>query len=322
MNPRILTIGSSAIVTTIRCNSPFPENGEIAIGESYSVRPGGRGTNTSIAISKLGGDSLLCAAVGRDRYAAQILETCSRFGVDVRFVKAKNNVHTGCITSVKSMHENIRRIVVPAANDLLDGDDIENAFTSMPDAVLIQCGIPKAMITIAADFAHKQNIPIILDLENVTEDFKIESVGNIDILLTDDVSAATLSGHSPLGEQSCIRATIALEKRINTAYTVIRLGQKRGLFISNNKYHEMIAPFDTLTVDSTASFEALSAALTIDYLKSLRRGRPDISHACTYAALAQAWTVSNRGAAVSLPTERNLIDFVEKNDIPFQFYEN
>lgn len=322
MKPRILTIGSSAIVTTIRCSSPFPEIGETALGDGYSVRPGGRGTNTAIAISKLGGDSLFCTAVGRDRYAAQIVETCSGFGVDTRFIKQKNNVRSGCITTIKASRENVRKVVVSAANNLLDGDDIENAFTSIPDAVLIQCGIPTAMMSVACEFAHRRNIPILLDLENITEDFKIESVGNIDILLADDVSAATLSGHSPLGEQSCIRATIALEKRVSTAYTVLRLGQKRGLFISNNKYHEMVAPFETLTVDTTAAFEALSAALTVDYIKSLHIGKPDIGHACTYAELAQAWTVSTRGALTSLPTEQNLKDFVEKNGISFKFYDN
>jgi len=60
-------------------------------------------------------------------------------------------------------------------------------------------------------------------------------------------------------------------------------------------------------VDTTAAGDAFTAALALEYLES-----QDIVLAAKYAAAAGAVTVSKVGAASSVPTEDEIIDFIRR----------
>ncbi len=48
--------------------SKLPLPGETIIGENYIIGPGGKGSNQSVAISRLGGKASLIARIGDDQF--------------------------------------------------------------------------------------------------------------------------------------------------------------------------------------------------------------------------------------------------------------
>ena len=89
MKTRILTIGTASVSTLIRCDG-IPRPGCTVTAERYSIRPGGRAVISSVAISKLGGDSIVCSSVGEDSYAVMLEDFLGSFCVDRRFYVKKN----------------------------------------------------------------------------------------------------------------------------------------------------------------------------------------------------------------------------------------
>ena len=137
MKTRILTIGTASVSTLIRCDG-IPRPGCTVTAERYSIRPGGRAVISSVAISKLGGDSIVCSSVGEDSYAVMLEDFLGSFCVDRRFYVKKNGCHTGYSTIIDTGRDAI--IDIPGANLRLSDDDIGEAFTCLPDVALVRCG--------------------------------------------------------------------------------------------------------------------------------------------------------------------------------------
>lgn len=321
MKIRILTIGNSSMITSVILDR-FPNPGQPVTAEKYAMRPGGHGLLTAIAISKLGGDSVFCSAVGEDGYAGAIRDICRGYGVDTRFVVCKSGVRTGASSLIYSDGGVCTPIEIPGSNLRLDEEDIEDAFTCLPDALLIQGrGIAASLITYAVNEAGRRKIPVIADLSGADAEMPLENLKETDIIIVDSEAAEAFTGVLPSGEQTCLRAAGIIEQRVRTKYTIILLDDKRGIFLSDNKYHEMLSPFSIIPVDLSASVESYIGALTFDYIRgSVDRGR-DINHACTYAALAKAWTLATKGSASSMPTSSELVSLVKNNSIDFTFYD-
>ena len=80
-----------------------------------------------------------------------------------------------------------------------------------------------------------------------------------------------------------------------TKYVVLKLGG-RGCYVYDGKYCDIISPFDTNVVDTTAAGDIFTAALAAEYLRS-----GDIIASARFANAAGALAVSKRGSMNSVP---------------------
>ena len=108
-------------------------------------------------------------------------------------------------------------------------------------------------------------MPVVLDLCGVSPDLPLESLRRADVVIVDADTAEMLTGTLPSGEQSGLRVSGELERRIHTRYTVLMLSDTKGIFLSDNKYHEMLLPFDVSEVDRSGADDSFISALTYDY---------------------------------------------------------
>lgn len=325
MRTRILTIGTAGMITALRCGH-YPAPGESVTADRFFMWPGGRGLLSAIAASKLGGDSLLCAAVGDDWFGPAIKEYAAGskdFRTDTRFICEVRGGQTSVSALIRTPSDETK-MSVPAVSYNIPEDTVEEAVGgSLPDSVLIQCGgISPQTALCGADHANRLDIPIILDLIEVGEDYPIEKFKHADIAILSEQSARLLSGASITGEQSALRAAGAIERRLNVRYTIIMLDERRGIFLSDNKYHNIFPYLITSgPADSMAAEETFIAALTLDYTRGIKNLGRDIDHAVKYALLARAWTLSHHGLASSMPKDRDLRMFAKGNNIKFEFYD-
>ena len=115
------------------------------------------------------------------------------------------------------------------------------------------------------------------------------------------------TGITPKGSETCLKAAIALAARVDAKYIIFKLGA-RGAFCFDGKHMVTIPAYHaTEVVDTTAAGDTFTAAMTLKYLET-----KDIIGSIKYGAAAAAIAVSRKGAGESVPTEAEVIDFINK----------
>ena len=99
-----------------------------------------------------------------------------------------------------------------------------------------------------------------------------------------------------------------LYSKLDVKYIVLKLGE-RGCYVYDGRMGEAFPSYRVQAIDSTAAGDAFTAALTYEYLRS----GGDIRSACKYANAVGALTVTKYGAFPSLPTEKEVLDFILEN---------
>lgn len=307
MKPRILAVGSSNI--DFVCRMPrVPDAGEtLSSNEPYAFVPGGKGANCAVAAARLGADMVFCTRVGNDGYASQLKAKYSAEGIDTRFVNVDKTAQTGLAVVMVEKNGGNRITIYPGANALLSVNDIEEAFTCYPDALIIQCEIEDSSVIAATRLAQKNGVKVFFDAGPAKPDFPLASLAPLEVFSPNETETKIFTGISPTTSDNCLKACIALSGMIKTKYIVLKLGG-RGCFIYDGIHCKHLAPIDIgEPVDTTAAGDAFTAALTHKYL--INGG--DIYDACEYANSVGAYVVTKRGAFSSLPTQKQLDEFLK-----------
>lgn len=309
MKKRILVVSSANIDFVMKVGK-LPAAGQTVIEpRGYSYVPGGKGANAALALARLGADCVFCAKLGSDDHAQKLRSLYVDEGIDVRFLQNDRTASTGLASIIVEESGANRIIVYPGANNNLSSDDVEDAMTCIPDAVLVQMEIPDEAVIAATKFAKKRNIPVILDTGATRPDWPIDLLGPLEVITPNESETFALTGIMPTNTTECLRAADKLMQRVDTKYVVIKLGG-RGAYIHDGKYSKLVSAYESDVVDTTAAGDAFTAALTHEYLNS-----GDIVRAVRYANAVGAIVVSREGASTSLPTSRQVDAFIERNGI-------
>ena len=310
MKPRILAIGSSNIdfVCTL---DRLPLQGETMISDgSYAFVPGGKGANTAVAAARLGADVVFCTRVGDDSYGKQLVEKYRSEGMDTRFINMDKAARTGLAVIMVENTGHNRITVYPGANMNLSSEDAEEAFTSYPDALLMQLEIDRETVIAASRFAKENGTKVFLDAGPATSDFPLEELGSLEVLSPNETETKVLTGISPTSSANCLRACIELMNRVKCKYVVLKLGD-RGCYVYDGTHCHHIAPIDVgVPVDTTAAGDAFTAALAVRYMQN----GGDILDACEFANVVGGYVVTKAGAFPSLPTLKELREFLENSE--------
>ena len=308
--PRILVVGS-ANMDIVFSVPRIPNKGESIVAENYTYIPGGKGANAVTAVARLGAEAIFCARIGADDIGARLLKAYARENIDTRYIKPDKNTPTGLAAILLEDDGSNRILVYPNANLNLRVDDVEDAFLSLPDAVLLQFETNPEAVVAATEFAAKQNIPVIIDAGPVRKDFPYEKLKKVEIISPNEIETAQITGISPLNEKMCLQACMRLQNMTKAKYSVLKLSD-RGCCSYDGSRFEYINSHYVNAVDTTAAGDAFTAALAVEYLRT-----GDLSVACRYANIAGALTVTKFGAMSSLPTEKDVENFIISKNIKF-----
>ncbi len=304
--PRILAIGSTNM--DFICDAErIPSAGETVMSDgSYFFSPGGKGANGAVSAARLGADVVFCTRVGNDPYGKQLFETYQKEGIDCRFVFFDSEAKTGLAQIYRERGGQNRITVFPGANAHLSVENVEEAFTCYPDALLIQCEIDPEVVSYAIDMAKSQQIPVFFDMAPVRDDLDVLSLGACEILSPNETETEFYTGIRPTGADSCLRAAIKLHSMIKSNYIVIKLGA-RGCFVYDGMHTEFIPSLEVKAVDTTGAGDAFTASLAVRYLQNGR----NISDAVRFATCVGGYTVTQSGAFNSFPTTKELEAFID-----------
>src|SRR3984957_11454657 len=122
MGGRVFVAGSinmDVVATADR----HPRIGETVFGQSVLYFPGGKGANQAVAAAKLGAATTLIGHAGTDAVGQELKAFLAAQRIDLRFVRATPQTHTGtAIITVADTDNTI--VVVPGANALVTAEDV------------------------------------------------------------------------------------------------------------------------------------------------------------------------------------------------------
>ncbi len=310
--PRILVIGNSSIDFLLKTKT-MPQKGETSVSNyGYSFLPSGKGLIAAVCAAELGSDVVMCTRVGNDYNGDRIKSLFAQKGIDPRFIKTDKKRATGLNTIITEIPDDKRIISCPGANSALSDEDLEEAYMSYPDAVLMHCDLADEIIYEATDTANKKKIPILLDPAGTNlSEFDIEPLGNIEIFTPNVDEVFKLTRIIPDDVESCLHACIKIINQIKCHYIIIKLGSK-GCFVFDGVYSEVVPGFET-TVESRDSVGTIfNAALLHKYLET-----NNITAAASFANAAAAVSLSKSGNYSAIPTKEETDNFISKNVMNF-----
>lgn len=304
-NHRILVAGS-ANVDFVAQTPRIPERGEtLSSGGTYAFYPGGKSANSAVAAARLGADVVFCARVGADLHGDNLIDLYKKENIDTRYISVDKWHNTGLATVIVEDGGHNRIITFPGANSVLSPEDVEDALTCYPDALLLQLEVEPATVISAVSQANALGVPVFLDAGPSDRGLDLSRLGRLEVFSPNETEAYDYTGIRPSGIDSYIRICIDLYSRLDVKYIVLKLGEK-GAYLYDGKVGEGFPAYYVRAVDTTAAGDAFTAALTYEYLRS-----GDIRSACRFANAVGGYTVTREGAIPSLPTAKEVSDFIK-----------
>ena len=308
---KIAVIGSSNVDMIIK-SSRLPRPGETVGDGAFAKVNGGKGANQAVAAERAGGNVVFISCLGNDDFAPGMLNNFKKDQIDTQFVFIEENAVTGiALILVDANGENCIS-VAPGANYMLSPEHIKKIEPVIKEAeiILLQLEIPIESVLFAIELAYKYKNKVIL---NPAPAGKIDDahLGMIHCLILNESEVEFLTG-LPVETDYQIReaAKMLLEK--GSENIVITLGA-RGAFVKNSDRDEFLAGFKVKAVDTTAAGDVFCGALAV----SLSEGKT-IFEAVKFASAASAISVTRLGAQPSIPSRKEIDEFLYSNKNNFR----
>ena len=301
---KILVFGPARTVETLTL--PAAIASPITEGISYETVLGGQGEGIAVALARLGTRSVFCGRVGDDSGGKRLARLLDSSGVDLSVFHVDRTAQTGHLVSECVGGSITRRILFPGADSRLAEDEVNNAFLTSPDGVAVSSEVPPAALVRIASLAEDRGVPLFL--LHTSGEIDVPPLPLLEAFVTDEATAAAMTGIRPGNADTCLQVAIELQKRIKTRYFIIRLGE-RGAFLYDGTYCHMVNSYIVREADRRGADEAFLGALVAEYMRPER----EILPALTFAAAASALATTRRGDAISSPTAEEVFAFLERN---------
>jgi ribokinase len=284
----------------------LPRPGETLSGYKFETIPGGKGANQAVAAARLGSQAHLFGRVGGDGFGQQLLSSLQAQGVECEGVAIDESTHTGIATiTVASMGEN--QIVLAAGANAQVGqadiDRLQHKLLGM-SALLLQLEIPIEMAIAAAKAAQAAGVTVILDPAPAPVQFPPEFYTLVDILTPNQTEAEHLLGRSIHTIDDAIQAAQHLQQK-GVQQVILTLGEQ-GIIVADPQGVNHWPAYPTSVIDTTAAGDGFNGAMAA----ALDQHQPWTT-ALQWGLAAGALTVSRPGAQPSLPSQTDLLHFLQ-----------
>ena len=297
---KILVFGPSRTVETLT----VPALLTATEGVTYETALGGQGETVAVALARLGARSVFSGRVGDDSGGKRLARLLDVAGVDLSCFRVDRTAQTGHLV-IESDGQKSRKLLFGGADDALCEDDIRAAFLTAPEAVCVTGELSPLLLSVIAALAEERGIPVFMLYTGAAP---IGALPHLHVFVTDEATAAALSGITPSGADNALKAVIAMQRTVAADYYIIRQGD-RGAFLYDGTYCHLVSSFILPKIDDRGADEVFFAATVCEYLSA----GGELQLALRYAAAAAALSSAHRGIAESAPTADEVMAFLERN---------
>ncbi len=274
----------------------LPRVGETLPANGLTLGPGGKASNASVALARLGAEPHLIGSVGDDPLGALALAALERAGVATDHVIRRAGVLSG-VAAVFVLPEGENAIVTSLGANL-ESTPAELSGMDGCRALLMTLGLPRAALLQLAASARAAGMALVVDATPLREVPLPRELTAVDVLSANRVEAEQLTGRSidPSDEPDVLRACEEL-RSLGAVAAVIKLGDAGAAWAEESACGRVSAPV-VEAVDPTGAGDAFMAALTLRLVEG--SSLPDaVDFACVRGSARDDW--SRRSGRVGYP---------------------
>lgn len=302
---RLLVLGRSHMELTLP-TPRLPEPGQTLLSDGpYGFTGGGKGLISAICAARMDTDCVFCSRVGQDVYGSRLRALLENNGINLRsFLVDKTRPTSLKVRLVYG--EQAGSVVYPGASLVLSDDDIEEAFVSYPDVLLLCGDMSLDIMKTAVSFAADDDVPTVLDVPMRAPQLPLHDLGRLRVAVLGEEQIASYTRLRPDSLNEYVHAAIQLSGQINADYFVFNL-PRRGIYVTDGKYSEILAPIPGESVDTTAAAETFVTTLACEMARHNK-----IKTAAAVAQAAQALCAAKTGSYTSIPDRAAVEEFLQR----------
>lgn len=262
---------------------------------SLDLIPGGKGLNQSVALAKAGAEVYHAGMVGED--GGQVLiDTCRNNGVNTEYIQTVPGQSGHTVIQVDRNGQN-SIILFGGANRKITKDYVDQVLGNFDrgDIVLLQDEINELPYII--DKVFSKGMTIALNPSPFNENIMACDLSKISIFILNEVEGSQLTGSSD-------PEIILKEMRsmFPDAKILLTLGENGSIYCDRNETIRQEI-YHVKAVDTTAAGDTFTGYFLAGIVHEL-----SVKDAMDLAAKASALAVTKKGAAVSIPWIRDVMD--------------
>jgi ribokinase len=284
----------------------LPLPGETIQARSTQYYCGGKGGNQATAVSKSGSSVVMIGAVGEDDFGSILLQRMELCGISTEYIFRKKVTTGTAFITINQAGEN-QIILSPGANYLWTIEDVqrslsEDVLTGIEYA-LLQNEVPWELNRSLIHWLHESEVKIVYNPAPASP-IASEIFPLVHTLVLNETEAQTITGLSTQNEQevrTCAKQLIGL----GVNEVIVTLGEKGSLYYNRDGLDIFTKAYRVKTVDTTAAGDTFIGAFV-----AARSRKNSLEKSLQFAAAASAITVSRHGAQDSIPTEKEINEFI------------
>jgi len=293
MKGDIAVVGSINLDVIVKTPS-YPNYGETVFCNEIDFRPGGKGANQAVTISKMQQNPLMIGAVGKDSSGKQVLENLKRKGIDASYILSVNNVTGSFIAMIDKFGENTM-VGTKGANEAITESYIDSVFSQIEASILlIQMETSKESILASVKAAKERGIYVVLDPAPADGIFH-EVFPYVDLILPNQQETKKITSVEVTDKKSAEKAADKLHL-LGISNAMVKMGSE-GVLVSVNGVKTFIDSINVKAVDTVGAGDCFAGVVASQLLYT-----KDLVKVARLATIAAGIKVSRPGGHDSLPT--------------------
>lgn len=284
----------------------LPQVGETVLGESFVMKPGGKGANQAVAASRLSAEVFLVSRVGADDVGKRLLENLERNRVSTRFVSVDEESHSGVAFILVDSEGRNMIAVAPGVDRRVSPGDVDKALKELDkvDVLLLQLEIPLETVLHAAKACNERGVKVILNPAPYAR-LPEQIFQHVYAVTPNEIEAEQMTGVDIRDLDDCREAGLRLLER-GVSSVIITLGA-RGAYVVSREFEGLVEGFKVPVVDTTGAGDAFNGALAVGLAEGM-----GLKEAVRLANAAAALKVTRLGAQEGLPLREEVEKFIKK----------
>ena len=285
----------------------FVSKGETLASTGLQVFTGGKGLNQSIALAKAGCDVYHAGAIGPD--GVFLLEAMQEAGVNTEYVSILENARSGNAIIQRNPEGDNCILLFGGTNRMITTRQIDAVLVHFcaGDYLIVQNEINN--LSYILEQAHAKGMIIVLNPSPMNDGIRELPLAYVDIFMLNEVEAFQIlncgreTGHAQLPEM--------LQAVFPQAAIVLTLGSEGAIYMNGNS-HFVQQAYPVKVADTTAAGDTFTGF----FIGGLIAGKSRQA-ALQTASAAAAITCSRPGAASSIPSIREVLEFIKAKPVNF-----
>lgn len=201
----------------------FPDYGEVTQSGTYTMLPGGKAANQSLASARAGvTKTALVGRVGDDGPGLRILQKLKRNGVMTSGVAKCVEFPTGIATIIHEKTGGTRKLLALGANSLINADQAPSDIFRTGNILLTQLECPLDQNAIVMKAAHDKGAKVVLNVAPATQ-IPMPLLSLVDFIIMDESQVSKFAQALKLKETKDVMAIMGeLAKKNKLTFVTIK----------------------------------------------------------------------------------------------------